>query len=147
MACKAQESYHGCSLRELLRKYVDLLTTVLRIKAMTGVSYESHSRLMRLRNTIGKGDAHARDSWPLEPLRAGAPKAILPQRLFSFFLQHLRQGSLREEPQATTTTRLPPHHLPFNTLREPKAARGVLAHGQEEKKEFIEEERAQTTTL
>jgi hypothetical protein len=44
-------------------------------------------------------------------------------------------------------TRLPLHHLPFNTLREPKAARSVLAHGKEEKKEFLEKERAQTTTL
>jgi hypothetical protein len=48
VACKAQKSYHGHLLRELLRKYVDLLTTVLQIEAMTGVSYESHSRLMRL---------------------------------------------------------------------------------------------------
>jgi hypothetical protein len=52
---------------------------------MTSVLYGSHSRLMRLQFTIGKGDAHACNSWLLEPLRAGAPKAIIPKRLFSFF--------------------------------------------------------------
>ena len=47
---------------------------------MTGVSFESHSRLMRFQYTIGKGDAHAYEQFIhlREPLRAGAPKASFP---------------------------------------------------------------------
>ena len=75
---------------------------------------------MRLRFTIGKGDAHAYDS-----SRPGASYTV-PSTL--------RQGALRAEPQAPTFQGLLPNH-PLNTFaRATEAAEIVIAHGQQRKK-------------
>ena len=75
---------------------------------------------MRLRFTIGKGDAHAYDS-----SRPGASYTA-PSTL--------RLGALRAEPQAPTFQGLLPNH-PFNIslARADDAAEIVIAHGQTEK--------------
>jgi hypothetical protein len=77
-----------------------------------------------------------------EPPRRSFPSGSSPS---SFSLS--AKGAFEKSPKRLRSQGSLLHHLPFNTLREHKAAETVLAHGQEEKKEKKKEERAQAMTL
>ena len=95
---------------------------------------------------IGKGDAHPFVGYFLSRYEREPPSDPSQAALLLLPLAFLPREPARRAP-SDYDHKAPSSSFPFQYLREHKAARGVLAHGEEEKKRILEEERAQNSTL
>jgi hypothetical protein len=101
---------------------------------------------MRLQFTIGIGDAHAQNGCLLSRYDREPPRRFSQAALLLLPLAFLPREPARRA-LSDYDHKAPSSSPSFQYLREHKAARGVLAHGEEEKKRILEEERAQNSTL